>query len=207
MATQSPTVTVDTIALLEERLRAVAHLLRASNTQEDTDEYNAPASARARLHRLERTLASLSARHPVVADVLALQHEHPFLFRHHNPTPTTAATVILTHADVYTTSAAALAHLPQSQQQQEQQIPDPAGLASLLALAPRIQAAGERETRLRREAAELRARSAKLVEDWVEEGILGMGERWAAWEERLRGVEVGVRRAEAGRRRKEELGL
>jgi len=76
----------------------------------------------------------------------------------------------------------------------------------LLALAPRIRAADEKERRFRREAAELRARSARTVEEWIEEGILGMGERWAGWEERVRVVEVGVRRAEAGRRR-EEVGL
>lgn len=207
MATSPPTITADTLALFEERLQILTHLLHASNTQEDPDEPNPPASARARLHRLERALASLSGRHPVVADVLALQHAHPSLFHHRNPTPTISATLVLAHAEVYTTSAAALAHIPQSQQQQEQQIPNPAGLATLLALAPRIRAADEKERRFRREAAELRARSARTVEEWIEEGILVMGERWAGWEERVRVVEVGVRRAEAGRRRREEVGL
>ena len=54
-----------------------------------------------------------------------------------------------------------------------------------------------------KEFAELRARSAKVVEQWYENGVLDMGEKWADWEERLRDCEILVRRNEAAKKREE----
>ena len=38
------------------------------------------------------------------------------------------------------------------------------------------------------EVAELRARSAKLLESWINTGVVATGERWADWEARVRDV-------------------
>ena len=46
------------------------------------------------------------------------------------------------------------------------------------------------------EVAELRRRSAKVIERWYELGVLGVGECWAEWESRVEGVERQVRRRE-----------
>ena len=45
-----------------------------------------------------------------------------------------------------------------------------------------------------------------MVERWYEGGVLGMGEQWAGWEERVREGEILVRRREA-RQRREDGGL
>ncbi len=68
-------------------------------------------------------------------------------------------------------------------------------------LAPRIEKARVRQEKQAREVAELRSRSARVVEQWLEVGMLGMSERWAEWEERLREVEIVVRRREGAKRR------
>jgi hypothetical protein len=49
------------------------------------------------------------------------------------------------------------------------------------------------------EVADLRIRSARLLERWLEVGVVGQGEVWAEWEERVRAVERGVRRMEVAR--------
>lgn len=54
---------------------------------------------------------------------------------------------------------------------------------------------------LEREVAELRERSARVVERWVEVGVMGMGEVWGEWEERLKDCQREVRRCEGGRER------
>lgn len=50
-----------------------------------------------------------------------------------------------------------------------------------------------------REMAELRTRSALLMKRWMEVGIVGGGEVWGDWEERVREVERGVRQFEVSR--------
>ena len=50
--------------------------------------------------------------------------------------------------------------------------------------------------------AELRSRSARVIERWYELGVLGESECWAEWEGRVGEMEKGVRRVE-GRMAKE----
>ncbi len=82
-------------------------------------------------------------------------------------------------------------------------MPDPAAAAKLIELRPRIQQAHRRQIAQAKEFAELRARSAQAVENWYEGGVLGMGEQWAEWEERLRDAEILVRRREAAKWRED----
>lgn len=77
-------------------------------------------------------------------------------------------------------------------------------MAKLIAQQARLDQARQKQDEQAREFAELRARSARLVETWYEEGVLGMGEKWAAWEEKLREGEILVRRREARVKREKE---
>ena len=64
-----------------------------------------------------------------------------------------------------------------------------------LAKAARIQDEQEGETN------ELRRQSAAVLKRWYDVGILGQGECWVEWEERLREVEKKVRQTERARER------
>jgi len=88
-------------------------------------------------------------------------------------------------------------------QLQDLPLPDSAFAVKLAELQPRIDKAVQRQEQQATEVAELRARSARVVERWYELGVLDMGERWADWEERLREAEILVRRKEAARKREE----
>lgn len=43
--------------------------------------------------------------------------------------------------------------------------------------------------------------STLLMKRWVEVGVVGGGEVWGEWEERMKMVEIGVRREEKARER------
>ena len=70
--------------------------------------------------------------------------------------------------------------------------------------APRLQQLKERQAKLDEEIEELKGRSAGVIEWWVKNGVVGMGELWEDWEARVRVSERAVRRAEWKRR--EEMG-
>ncbi|KAK0931062.1 hypothetical protein LTR29_016438 [Friedmanniomyces endolithicus] len=201
----SKQTTADTLALLDERLRRVNYALHGDSETRDSDPSQTPRSVIARLRALERTLAQLRAHSPAAAEVLALQKAHPSLF--HPPPPNTPSTLpptqltalILAHSQLYASVSANLTQL------QDTRVPDPASAAKLVELAPRIEKARAKQEKQAREVAELRARSARVVERWLEVGMLGMSERWAEWEERLREVEIVVRRREGAKRREEGM--
>ncbi|KAK3641581.1 hypothetical protein LTR56_011182 [Elasticomyces elasticus] len=189
----------DTLALLEDRLRRVNYVL---NGDSETNEQQPTSSATARLRALERSLAQLRNQSPAVAEVLALQKARPAVF---NPsaaeTPSIPANqltaLILAHSQLYTSVSGSLTQL------QSTQLPDSAVLVKLVDLGPRMERVLARQEQQAREVSELRARSARVVEQWLEVGMLGMSERWAEWEERLKDVEVVVRRREGVRKREE----
>ena len=201
-----------TLLLLEERLTRVDYALygRKNDEDEDEDEQEATAqhtgSAAARLRNLERALQSLAAKSPTVTDVLTLQTRHSHLFHpiisSSVPSalqPASLASLILAHSQLYHSLSTRLSQL------QDTSIPDPSATANLVELRPRIEKAQVKQRAQAQELADLRARSAKVVETWYEDGILGMGDRWAEWEERLRDAEILVRRREAARKREEGL--
>lgn len=194
-------VSADTLALLEERLRRVDYVLNGNHNR-NSAQSEVKASATARLRHLERNLQSLNARSPAVADILALQRAQPTLFHTNSATPptlppSTLASLVLAHRQLYTSTAASLSSL------QDTHIPNPGAAAKLVELQPRISKASARQQQQMRELAELRARSAKAVEKWYESGVLEMGEHWAEWEERVREAEILVRRREAAKKREE----
>ncbi|KAK1055971.1 hypothetical protein LTR74_015281 [Friedmanniomyces endolithicus] len=197
--------TADTLALLDERLRRVNYALHGDSEVRDSDPPQTPRPAIAHLRALERTLAQLRTHSPAAAEVLALQKAHPSLF-HPNPAnapstllPSQLRALVLAHSQLYTSVSTNLTQL------QDTRVPDPTGIVKLVDLAPRIEKARVRQEQQAREVAELRAKSARVVEQWLEVGMLGMSERWAEWEERLREVEIVVRRREGAKRREEGM--
>ena len=78
-------------------------------------------------------------------------------------------------------------------------IPLPASdsFATLISiLAPQIIRAETRQEEVEGEIKVLRERSAKILEGWVEGGVIGGGKIWAEWEARVSAVEGKVRRRE-----------
>lgn len=55
-----------------------------------------------------------------------------------------------------------------------------------------------------KEMAELRSRSASVIQRWYELGVLGGGECWTEWEGRVANVEKVVRREELHRTKEME---
>ena len=221
MASQNYQTASETLALLEDRLRRVHYILHGDTppseqtaasdssedySQEDNSRSTLPAAERFR--KLERNLSKLAQQSPTVSDILSLQEAHPTIF-HPTTNPqqppdlpsTSLAALVLAHAPLYQTSAHQLSTLSSPP---NTTIPDPAAFAKLTALQPRIETVRARQEEQIREFAELRARSARLVEQWYEDGVLGMGEKWAGWEERLREGEILVRRREARLKREKE---
>ena len=55
----------------------------------------------------------------------------------------------------------------------------------------------ERQTRQETEIDTLRELSARLLERWLQVGVVGQGELWADWDDRVKIAERSVRRKEA----------
>ncbi|RMY65267.1 hypothetical protein D0862_15283 [Hortaea werneckii] len=198
----------DTLALLEERIRRIDHLLHGHTTLNsslhENDPDSPPPSATVRLRKLERSLSSLLDRSPAAHQAIALQKSHPHLFSSSSTTtptdlPTsTLAALVLAHSHLYTNLSTQLTQL------QTTPLPDSTPLTHLIDLQPRINKLQTKQHEQAQELADLRSRSALAVENWYTGGVMAMGERWADWEERVREVEILVRRREATRRREEE---
>lgn len=105
---------------------------------------------------------------------------------------------MLANATLYPSTASRLASL------KTLHIPAAESSAKLSELLPEIQEAQTRQDRLEVEVAELRARSARVLEWWVKVGVVGMGDLWEEWESRVVECERETRREE--RRRVEEEG-
>jgi hypothetical protein len=203
---KSQQTAADTLILLEDRVNRVNYILNgdadAATTQQQPTSKHA-ASASVRLRSLERNLHSLASNSPAVADVLTLQRMHPEFFDFDSNSSSDSlpaasiANLILAHSQLYQSLSTRLSQL------QDLNVPDAAAAAKLIELRPRIQKAHEKQVAQAKEFAELRARSAQAVEKWYEGGVLGMGEQWAEWEERLRDAEILVRRREAAKRRED----
>lgn len=205
MAATRETV-AETLSSFEERLRRVDYVLNGNLDRENTRSStpSAKGSATARLRTLERSLQTLVEKSTTVNDILLLQKKHPELFQTSSsldvPTslpPSSLASLVLAHSQLYHSISS---QLPQVQ---DTAIPDPSSAAKLIELRPRLERLQATQNAQAREFAELRIRSAKAVEAWYEGGVLGMGEQWAQWEERLRDAEIAVRRREAAKKRDE----
>lgn len=206
--TSSKETAATSLLLLEERLRRIDYVLHG-NKERDKDETTPKpqhsGSASARLRQLEHKLHSLATKSPIIPEILALQKQHPTVFHPDSSSVpeslplASLATLPLAHEKLYHSLSTQLQQLQDS----SRNIPDPVVAAKLVELRPRIEKLATKQEQQMGELAELRARSAKVVETWYEGGVLEMGERWAEWEERLRDAEILVRRREAAKKREE----
>ncbi|TKA25319.1 hypothetical protein B0A50_06223 [Salinomyces thailandicus] len=198
--TTTQEITADTVALLEDRLRLLTYILHGStsNTAPTSNE-STIASAPVRLRGFHQALQTLAARLPAAADILSLQTQHPYLLipTEATPSPQNLPTLVLAHQTLYSTLSTQLSQL------QTTALVDSAPFTKLLELNPRIAKVLAKQDEQAQAVAELRARSAKVVEKWYVSEVQGMGEAWAGWEERVREGEILVRRKEAVKRREE----
>ena len=198
--------------MLEARLQRISYALNGDGEIEDestrtSTHASLDNSAAHRLRNLERQMQLIAAKSPAANEVLKLQSQHPNLFEQATTgaeQPSTLplapqAALILAHAQLYSRVSGQLQSL------QETSVPDPTSASKLCELQPRIEKAAARQQQQANELAELRSRSAAAVERWYESGVLGMAERWAEWEERMRDVEIVVRRLEAMKKREEQI--
>jgi hypothetical protein len=203
-----PHTAAETLSLLEERLRRLEFLIEGDSTHFVGENEDLPASQGAistRLRNLERGLESLINRSNAVYDILLLHQQVPDLFHASglNSVPVTLAPaslaqLILAHEQLLKTMSAGLQTIHDIGT-----IPDSTAFVQLVELRPQLAKLETKQAEQVRELATLRARSAQIVEQWYESGVLEMGGRWADWEEKLRDCEILVRRQEASRKREE----
>lgn len=110
----------------------------------------------------------------------------------------TQGSVVLSNATLYPETASRLSSL------QSLPVPLVESSSKLTELAGQIDQYCEEQKRLEGEIQELRQRSARCLEWWVNVGVVGMGDMWEEWESRMIELERQVGRFE--RRRKEEEG-
>jgi hypothetical protein len=194
--------------MLEERLRRLVFLIEGDPVHSIEENGGHPESKGAvstRLRNLERGLESLINRSNAIYDILLLHQQVPDLFHASgvNSVPVTLAPaslaqLILAHEQLLKNTAAGLQTIHEIGT-----IPDSTAFVQLVASRQQLAKLETRQVEQAQELAVLRARSAQLVEQWYESGVLEMGGRWADWEEKLRDCEILVRRQEASRQREE----
>lgn len=84
---------------------------------------------------------------------------------------------------------------------QDLPIPSAESSASLISLHPRLAKIELLQQSQSEEMADLRHRTAAVLQRWYEIGVLAQGECWGEWEGRVMEVEKAARREEAARSR------
>lgn len=104
---------------------------------------------------------------------------------------------IFANTSLYTETASRLSSL------QTLSVPPAEQSAQLVNLHPRLEAARTKQEILEAQANELRERSARCLEWWVKFGVVGMGELWNDWDERVRQTERTLGRMERAKAEKD----
>jgi hypothetical protein len=195
-----------TLTLLESRLHHLEFLLSGSVDSDGIPEVTVkPARSDetvvSRLKALEDDLTRLTSNSRLVKDMLHLQAQFPDVFGPSDSNTKaktmdagTEASVVLAHASTFPETASRLSSL------KDLTIPPAEASAKLLELQPRIDKVKEVQAHQLRQVAELRERTARIVEQWVSNGVVGSAEAWAEVESRVRDVEKDVRRIEHRKR-------
>ncbi|KAI4135766.1 MAG: hypothetical protein LQ347_000401 [Umbilicaria vellea] len=190
-----------TIELLEYRLRRIEFVLSGNEEAQSVLQQAAAQgkgfTTHARITRLEEALSKLSSKSTIVDQLLRLHARFPDLFQPTAPeeipislTTAELLAVVSSCASTYSIAASRLTTL------QNSPIPAAEHSASLIVLEPRL-AEVELEQRLQAmELAELRSRTAAIIQRWYELGVLGGGECWTEWEGRVETVEKNIRQKE-----------
>lgn len=82
-------------------------------------------------------------------------------------------------------------------------VPEAELSTALISVKPRIDRLKSNQDRQVQELAQLRHRSAMIMERWYEMTIMGAGECWADWDRRVNLVERTVKRMESARERED----
>ncbi|EAQ90157.1 hypothetical protein CHGG_06776 [Chaetomium globosum CBS 148.51] len=189
--------TLDTISLLEARLRRIEHILYGPTTAPTEPPQE---SAITSLAELERRFNQLLHR---------FHKSHPTLFQPPTATdalpptqlpPDAVRATVLAYASAFPTVASSLTAATA-----DSPIPDARQSAALAALGPRMRGAAALQHAQAREMSELRARSEVAVRAWYEGGVLRYGMVLADVEGRLERVDRGVRRVAKGRVEEEKI--
>lgn len=198
-----------TFALLESRLHHLEFLLSGSVDHNGIPEAavkptRSDETVVSRLKSLEDDLTRLMTSSELVQDMLRLQAQFPDLFDTSDPTskprtldPATEASVVLAHASSFPETASRLSSL------KDLTVPPAVSSQKLIELQPRLTKVTEVQAHQLKQVAEFRERSARIVERWISDGMVGSAEAWAEMELRVRDVANGVRRVE--RRKREEI--
>lgn len=105
---------------------------------------------------------------------------------------------MLSHATLFPETASRLSSL------QTLEIPSAEQSAKLVELTPQVEECAMKQMEMEKDVEELRERSARCLEWWVQTGVVGIGELWEDWEARVGEIQRAVARFD--RRRKEEEG-
>ncbi|PMD14212.1 hypothetical protein NA56DRAFT_399078 [Hyaloscypha hepaticicola] len=195
---------IETIELLQARLRRIEYAV-CGQVDESALSSN-KQSATQRLTALEHSLHQLASKSRVVQDLLRLHSRHPDLFQSlsANDLPTTLDTesilsIIMASASAYPSTASRLTSIL------DVPIPPAELSAQLIDLQPRIAKVEALQAVQNADIAELRERSAAVIQRWYTVDILRAGENWAELEGRVEQVEQKVRRAALARRLDDDM--
>jgi len=193
MANTLDKVAEETVHSLETRLRRIEFVLSGTSEDPVSDLFALRTAGRensvhARLAALERDLAKLCRKSTTVKEMIDLYKNYPEIFKNAQTHHATSSSSTLTPSERLSTvlTAASSIHATSSQLTsiRDTPIPDPNVSTDLIALFPRINRAEVVQQTQAREIAELRRRSAALLERWYLLGIEGVNECFAEWDER-----------------------
>ncbi|PUU78847.1 hypothetical protein B9Z19DRAFT_1083131 [Tuber borchii] len=194
MAKTLDKVAEETVHSLETRLRRIEFVLSGTSEDPISDLFALRTAGRensvhARLAALEHDLAKLCRKSTTVKEMIDLYKNYPEIFKNAQTHPyATSSPSTLTPSERLSTvlTAASSIHATSSQLTsiRDTPIPDPNASTDLIALIPRINRAEVVQQTQAREIAELRRRSAALLERWYLLGIEGVNECFAEWDER-----------------------
>lgn len=205
MSESAEVVALETVESLEARLGKVEYVLNGNVSYGRRQEVrSAGQNVFQRLAQLERALEQLRGSSKVVDNLLRLHARNPDWFQ-----PSTAGEVpsllkdgellaiVMAMADIYPTSLSGLTAISDTP------VPPTEASVTLVNLYPRIDRLRAVQEEQIQEIDRLRYRSATAVKRWYQNVVLGSGECWADWDERVDEVERRVKRMERARRTEE----
>lgn len=189
MSSAFDSIALESLSLLEARLRRIEYAILGHVDEEASAESNR-ASAAEQLSTLEQSLAQLTSSSDTLRNMIELHEKYPDLF--HAPTAdgasinldtATILSIVVSSASLYSTVASRLTSMAD--------IPVPSAdlSAQLIELQPRISRIEAIQVSQYLELLHLRERSALLVEMEYTKNVLHLGDAWATMETRIKRVE------------------